>query len=96
MEKQRTEKKQTGRVNYVWVLAGGYLLYTSFKLIRGLGESGHLLISIGSAALFAAVGGWLLWREWKAYRYGMEHMDDPETWSDEPQEALPEEREEDV
>ena len=28
----KNEKKQTGRVNYVWVLAGGYLLYLAAQL----------------------------------------------------------------
>lgn len=34
----------------------------------------------------------MLWREWKAYRYGVEHIDDPDSWTDEPE--LPEEPEE--
>lgn len=29
----------------------------------------------------------MLWREWKAYRYGVEHMDDPDSWSDEPEQT---------
>ena len=41
----------------------------------------------------------MLWREWKAYRYGVEHMDDPDSWSDEPEqmektEGIAEEEEE--
>ena len=24
---------------------------------------------------------------WKAYRYGVEHMDDPDSWSDEPEQT---------
>ena len=38
--------------------------------------------------VFTAAGAFLFLREWKAYQYGQAHIDDPETWSDEP-EALP-------
>lgn len=86
MEKQSPEKKQRGRTNAFRILAGGYLLYLAYQLIAGIQESDHKALSIGAAVVFIAVGCGLLWREWKAYRYGLEHKDDPSSWSDEPEE----------
>lgn len=91
MDKQGPEKKQTGRVNYIMVLAGGYLLYTAYQLFRGLKATEHILLSVCGGVVFAAFGGWLIWREWKAYQYGLKHIDDPESWSDDDPEELPEE-----
>lgn len=93
--KERPEKKQTGRVNYVWVLAGGYLLYLAIQLLGGVfyGKSDTPAIGICGGVVFAVVGGMLIYREWKAYQYGKAHIDDPSTWSDEPEE-LAEESEE--
>ena len=81
----KPEKKQSGKVNYIWVLAGGYLVYLAYKIFRTFlaGESDEPLLAIGAVVLFVAVGGLVLFREWKAYKYGMEHIDDPESWSDE-------------
>ena len=31
--------------------------------------------------MFVLVGAFLLLREWKAYRYGQAHIDDPTSWS---------------
>lgn len=86
---KKPEKQQTGRVNYIWVLAGGYLIYLAYKLIRGLftDESVNLLIAIPCIAVFLLVGGLVLLREWKAYKYGMEHINDPDSWSDEDEDA---------
>ncbi len=86
---KKPEKKQSGRVNYIWVLAGGYLIYLAYKLIRGLfaGEGVNLLIAIPCIAVFLLVGGLVLLREWKAYKYGMDHIDDPDSWSDEDEDA---------
>lgn len=36
MKKNKYNPNQTGRVNYIWVLAGGYLIYLAYKLLRGL------------------------------------------------------------
>ena len=86
---KKPEKQQTGRVNYIWVLAGGYLIYLAYKLIRGLfaGEDVNLLFAIPSIVAFLVVGGLVLLREWKAYKYGMDHIDDPDSWSDEDEDA---------
>ena len=92
------EKKPRGNVNYVWVLAGGYLVYLAFQLLRGVfkGETDYPVVGILGGAAFAAFGGWLLWREWSAYQYGAKHKDDPSTWSDEePEEDGGEENHED-
>ena len=77
------EKKPSGRVNYVWVLAGFYLLYTAYRLVRDLigGRAEKVTLSLAAVVVFAVVGGWLMWREWSAYKYGRDHIDDPSTWS---------------
>ena len=91
---QYPEKKPSGRANFVWVLGGGYLVYTAYKLVRDLlkGQSEMFALSMIAAVVFGAVGGWMLWREWKAYQYGKDHIDDPSTWSldDDVEEKLPE------
>ena len=78
----KKEKKRNGRVNYVWVLAGGYLLYLAFQLFRNVaaGTSDQPPVGIAGGLAFTAIGGWLLWREWRAYQYGVTHKDDPESW----------------
>ena len=83
----KNDKKQTGRVNYFMVVAGGYLIYLAYQLVRDTmkGETTQLWLSVGAAVLFVVVGGLLLLREWKAYQYGQAHIDDPETWSDDPE-----------
>lgn len=80
--------RQTGRVNYIWVLAGGYLWYLAAKIVGTMwkGEAGSGIIGVLAAVVFAGVGSALLYREWKAYQYGKAHIDDPETWSDAPEE----------
>ena len=81
------KKKQTGRVNYVWILAGGYLLYLATQLLYNVvkGTSDSPPVGIAGGTVFVVIGGFLLWREWKAYRFALKHQDDPSTWSDEPQ-----------
>ena len=94
---QSPEKKQRGSVNYAWVLAGGYLVYSAWKIFKVLlaGESDAPVFGTIGGIVFVLVGSALLLREWKAYRYGQEHIDDPSTWSDEDFE-LPEETEETI
>ena len=84
--KQTFEKKRRGSVNYIWVLAACYLLYVAVQLGRRLfsGETDNPALNIGGLVVFTVAGVFLLWREWRAYRYGQEHIDDPESWSDEP------------
>ena len=79
---QNSEKKQRGSVNYAWVLAGGYLLYTAVKIFKVLlaGESDAPVVGAIGGVVFVIVGAALLLREWKAYRYGQEHIDDPSSW----------------
>lgn len=92
----KQEKKQTGRVNYIWVLAGGYLVYLAVKIFREVfsGRSASPIVGILGGAVFVAIGVALMLREWRAYRYGLAHKDDPSTWSDDPEE-LPEAEERD-
>lgn len=87
--KERPEKKQTGRVNYVWVLAGGYLIYLAVQLLGGVwtGKSDTPAIGIAGGLAFLIIGGLVILREWRAYQYGKAHIDDPSTWSDEPEET---------
>lgn len=97
--KQTSGKKPRGSVNYIWVLGGCYLLYTAVQLGRRLfsGQTDSPALNIGGLVVFGVAGTLMLWREWRAYRYGLAHKDDPETWSlDDDEEgndesALPEE-----
>ena len=80
-------KAQSGRVNFVWALAGGYLIYLGGELLYGLYAEGMDTsapwIVIPAAVGFIAVGILLLRREWRAYKYAAAHKDDPATWNDE-------------
>ena len=83
--KNDRNNNQTGKVNYIWVLAGGYLIYLAYKLFRDLfkGDAPNVGLSIGCGILFVVVGAYALYREWRAYKFGLDHIDDPSTWSDE-------------
>ena len=96
MKDDSNQKPQRGRVNYVWVMGGCYLLFTAFRLFQRLfsGESETAAVNILGGGLFVVVGVLMLHREWKAYQYGKQHIDDPSTWSDEPQELLEEDDQE--
>ena len=82
-------RKPTGRVNYIWVMAAMYLLYLTYNLFSGLwkGDVENPLVNVIGGAVFAVAAVLMLLREWRAYQYGKEHIDDPETWSDEPAET---------
>lgn len=84
-------RRPTGRTNPFWLLAGGYLIYLAYQLFRGLwrGEATMPVLNVTGGLVFIGVGCWLFWREWKAYKYGLEHKDDPATWSDAPLEEAP-------
>ncbi len=89
----KTPEKKNGKVNYVWVLAGGYLAYLGAQLLFGVGKSETPMVGLIGGLVFVIIGGLLMLREWKAYKYGLDHIDDPETWSDE---ELPEAEETEV
>lgn len=62
-------KRYGGKMRPLLALAGGYLLYLAFRQVelvfRGEAETrGQAVICVASAVLFAAVGVWVLWREW--------------------------------
>ena len=66
------KEKGPRRVNYVWVLAGGYLGYLGIKIlvemIKGTAVTAvwKYLVSI----IFIIIGVYLLIREWLLYRHG--------------------------
>ena len=72
MWKWKKEEKGPRQVNYLWVLAGGYLMYLGGELIYGVikGESTLGFWGILAAVAFFLVGGAVCLREWKIYRYG--------------------------
>lgn len=92
MSHNSNQKPQRGSVNYVWVLGGGYLLYTAFRLFQRLwtGETETVALNVIGGGFFAIVGAVMLWREWRAYQYGKAHMDDPASWTAEPREEMEE------
>lgn len=81
--KQTSGKKRRGSVNYIWVLGGCYLLYVAVQLGRRLfsGQTDSPALNLGGLVVFGAAGALMLWREWRAYRYGLAHKDDPDTWT---------------
>lgn len=92
MKKQKQE--QTGQVNFVWALAGGYLIYLGGNLLYSLYRDGARQFS-GSGGC-SRCGG-VHRRGFLAAAPGMEgvsvrrrHKDDPSTWNDDPvEEELP-------
>ena len=96
---QHDGNKQRGYINYLWLLAGGYLLYLAYKLLRSIwnGTAESMAMNVVGSVMFIAGGGYVLWREWQAYQYAKRHRDDPETWTrddlppEEPPAQLPEE-----
>ena len=48
-----------------------------------LNEVDNLYVAVGAGVLFVAVGAYALYREWRAYKFGLDNIDDPTTWSDE-------------
>ena len=53
------KKKQTGRVNYVWILAGGYLLYLATQLLYNVvkGTSDSPPVGIAGGTVFCGYWG---------------------------------------
>ena len=68
----KKKEKSPRTVNYLWVLAGGYLVYLGADLIYEVitGVASHQVISILAAIAFLLVGGAVCLREWRIYRYG--------------------------
>ena len=87
MDKKKPSKDERGNVRYLWVLVGAYLLYLAWQqaqlLLRGEAvKTGDMILCVVSGAVFAAVGAWVIYREWQAWQYAQAHKDDPETWRD--------------
>lgn len=87
MDKKKPSKDERGNVRYLWVLVGAYLLYLAWQqlqlLLRGEAvNTGDMILGVVSGAVFAAVGAWVIYREWRAWQYAQAHKDDPETWGD--------------
>ena len=78
---QHDGNKQRGWVNYFRVLAGGYLLYLAYQLMKGIwdGTAETVALNAAAGAVFAA-----------AYQYAKAHKDDPDSWSQD--DALPEQK----
>ncbi len=83
--------KKNGRsgrgVNFVWPLAGGYLVYLGGKLLWMCyrGESSNMVLSTLAGIAFMVLGGLVILREWHIYRGGNAPTDT--------EDALPEETE---
>ena len=65
-------KKEPRSVNYLWVLAGGYLVYLGGNLIYSViqKEATSMALKIIAGVRFIGVGGAVCMREWRIYRYG--------------------------
>ena len=84
---KQDRQRQPVRPGFVRPLAGGYLVYLGARLLYDFFRNGQdgtpVPVIFGAAALFLAVGGWLLRQEWVRYQYEKAHKDDPESWNDE-------------
>ena len=92
--KKKENENGPRQVNYLWVLAGGYLVYLGAELLYGVfkGESTLGFWGILAAAAFFVVGGWVCLREWRIYRYGAK--EDQQPAAEEEPDELPESPEE--
>ena len=61
---QHDGNKQRGWVNYFRVLAGGYLLYLAYQLMKGIwdGTAETVALNAAAGAVFAVAGAMVLWR----------------------------------
>ena len=80
------------RRRMIQLLAGTYLLYLAYQLMKGIwdGTAETVALNAAAGAVFAVAGAMVLWREWKAYQYAKAHKDDPDSWSQD--DALPEQK----
>ena len=87
----KNQKDRRGKVNYIWVGCGAYLIYLGYRVFSMFwkGTAGAPVFTVPAAIVFIAIGAVLLGREWRAYKYGKEHIDDPDTWSDEDSLSFP-------
>ena len=83
MEQKNGGNKQRGTVNNFRVLPGAYLVYLAIRLMAKTPKSDTPVVNILAGLFFLVAGGLILLPEWKAYKYGVEHKDDPDSWSDE-------------
>ena len=69
---KKDKEKGPRTTNYLWVLAGMYLIYMGADLIYSVikGTTTIAALSIAAAVLFIGVGGAVCLREWRIYRYG--------------------------
>lgn len=87
MDKKKPSRDERGNVRYLWVLVGAYLLYLAYQqaqlLWRGeAAKTTDVAVCVVSGLVFAGVGAWVIFREWRAWRYAQAHKDDPETWGE--------------
>ena len=60
----KSPEKKSGKVNYVWVLAGGYLVYLGAQLLFGIPKSETpVALDLIAGLAFVVIGGLLLLRE---------------------------------
>jgi len=64
-------------VNFIWPLAGGYLVYLGGKLLWMCfkGEQSSTVLSLLAGILFMVIGGLVIVREWHIYRNGPQQED---------------------
>lgn len=60
---------------YIWAVAGLYLIYLGVRQFMALfgGTASIPVLNAASGIIFLAVGGAVLWREWRAYRRGFQN-----------------------
>ena len=99
MRKDIFKQKKSGprEVNFIWPLAGGYLIYLGGKLLwmcwRGQGS--NPVLSVLAGIVFMVAGGLIIRREWNIYNNGMQ----PDESSEEAEETageLPEPEDEEA
>ena len=62
----KTPEKKNGKVNFVWVLACGYLAYLGAQLLFGVGKSETPMVGLIGGLVFVIIGGLLMLRAWNA------------------------------
>ena len=91
------QKKGPRKVNYVWVLAGGYLIYLGGKLLWECYKNvnANPVICVIAGIIFMVVGGLVIRREWFVYRNSIQNPETDEEEAEElPGEELPADTEE--